>query len=123
MSYEEVEDLYPLSPMQQGMLFSSLLVPHAGVYVEQRLCSLHGALNVSAFERAWQQVADRHAVMRTSVVWEGGEQPVQVVHTQAELPLEVYPNGLAAEPLLVTISSNGFTKRLRMSRAGLVQAQ
>ena len=38
-------------------------------------------------------------------------------------PLEVYPNGLAAAPLLVTISSNGFTKKLRMSRAGLVQAQ
>jgi len=43
--------------------------------------------------------------------------------TVSTSPLEVYPNGLAAEPLLVTISSNGFTKRLRMSRAGLVQAQ
>src|SRR5947199_8463395 len=88
MSYEQVDDLYSLSPMQQGMLFSSLLAPQSGVYVEQRLCSLHGALNLSAFERAWQQVADRHPVMRTSFVWEGVEQPVQVVHTHAALRLE-----------------------------------
>jgi hypothetical protein len=43
--------------------------------------------------------------------------------TVSTSPLEVYPNGLAADALLITISSNGFTKRLRMSRAGLVQAQ
>jgi len=38
-------------------------------------------------------------------------------------PIEVYPNGLANNALVVTLSSNGFTKRLRMSRAGLVNAQ
>ena len=43
--------------------------------------------------------------------------------TVSTSPLEVYPNGLAADTLLVTISSNGFTKKLRMSRAGLVQAR
>ena len=43
--------------------------------------------------------------------------------TVSSSPLEVYPNGLAADTLLVTISSNGFTKKLRMSRAGLVQAR
>jgi Tfp pilus assembly protein FimT len=37
--------------------------------------------------------------------------------------VEVYPNGLANGPLLITISSNSFIKKLRMSRAGLVQAQ
>jgi Tfp pilus assembly protein FimT len=43
--------------------------------------------------------------------------------TVSTSPLEVYPNGLAADTLLVTINSNGFTKKLRMSRAGLVQAR
>jgi Tfp pilus assembly protein FimT len=37
--------------------------------------------------------------------------------------VEVYPNGLASDTLLMTLSSNGFTKKLRMSRAGLVQAR
>jgi Tfp pilus assembly protein FimT len=36
-------------------------------------------------------------------------------------PVEVYPNGLANNTLLITLSSNTFTKKLRMSRAGLVQ--
>jgi prepilin-type N-terminal cleavage/methylation domain-containing protein len=43
--------------------------------------------------------------------------------TVSASPVEVYPNGLAADTLLITLSSNGFTKKLRMSRAGLVQAR
>ena len=43
--------------------------------------------------------------------------------TASRSPVEVYPNGLATDTLLITLSSNGFTKKLRMSRAGLVQAR
>jgi amino acid adenylation domain-containing protein/non-ribosomal peptide synthase protein (TIGR01720 family) len=84
----DVEDVYPLSPMQQGMLFHSLFAPASGVYVEQLSCPLRGELNIPAFERAWRQVLDRHPALRTSFLWEGLDEPHQVVHRHVELPLE-----------------------------------
>lgn len=81
-----VQDIYPLSPLQQGMLFHSLLAPASGVYVEQRWCLLEGDLNVKAFQAAWQRVASRHPVLRSEFHWEETEQPMQVVYDQVQLP-------------------------------------
>jgi amino acid adenylation domain-containing protein len=88
MSMKKVEDFYPLSPMQQGMLFHSLYAPESGVYVEQMSCTLRGDLDTAAFERAWQRVVDRHAILRTAFAGEGLKEPVQVVHRQVKLPVE-----------------------------------
>ena len=49
---KNVETFYPLSPMQQGLLFHSLFAPESGVYVEQISCTLDVDLNVPAFQRA-----------------------------------------------------------------------
>ena len=87
MSSEHIEDIYPLSPMQQGMLFHSIYTPETGVYVEQLNCRLVGSLNVSAFERAWQMAVDRNPILRTAFVWEELDEPVQVVHKQVALPI------------------------------------
>jgi amino acid adenylation domain-containing protein len=88
MSMKNVQDFYPLSPMQQGMLFHSLYAPESGVYVEQVSCRLRGELDVAAFKRAWQRVAERHAILRTAFVGKGLKEPVQVVHRRVELPWE-----------------------------------
>jgi len=64
---KNIEDVYPLSPMQQGMLFHSLFAPASGVYIQQPNYELHGNLDISAFERAWQ-VVDRHPILRTACV-------------------------------------------------------
>jgi hypothetical protein len=84
---KNIESIYPLSPMQQGMLFHSLYAPESGVYVEQTVFSLRGNINVSAFESAWQKVVDRHSVLRTFFVWENRPTPLQVVLKQVDLPL------------------------------------
>ena len=84
----KVQDVYPLSPMQEGMLFHALLEPEAGVYCEQFVVDLDGDLDFVAFERAWRAVVARHAVLRTSFRWQGLERPMQVVHREIELPLE-----------------------------------
>ncbi|NJR60573.1 MAG: hypothetical protein HC769_18105 [Cyanobacteria bacterium CRU_2_1] len=86
MGRQNVEDIYPLSPMQQGMLFHSLESPHSGVYFEQFNFTLHGQLNSPAFRQSWQQVVARHAVLRTSFLWENLESPLQVVSKQVTLP-------------------------------------
>ncbi|MBD2690475.1 non-ribosomal peptide synthetase [Anabaena catenula] len=83
---KNIDDVYPLSPMQAGMLFHSLLAPESGVYCEQTSFELHGALNVPAFVQAWQQVIARHPILRTGCVWENLEKPLQVVGRQVKFP-------------------------------------
>src|ERR1041384_7725734 len=90
MRVENIEDLYELSPVQQGMLFQSLYAPQSGVYCIQLSCDLRGHLDVRAFVRAWQQVLERHTILRTSFFWEEIDKPLQVVHRRAALPLEEY---------------------------------
>ncbi|AUB35491.1 Non-ribosomal peptide synthetase component F [Nostoc flagelliforme CCNUN1] len=86
---KNLEDIYPLSPMQQGMLFHSLYAPDSGVYFEQLSCKLRGKLEVAKFEQAWKQVTDHHSVFRTAFIWEHHDQPLQVVYRQVRLPLEI----------------------------------
>ena len=81
-----IEDLYPLSPLQQGMLLHSLAAPGAGVYCQQLDWRLRGDLDTAAFLAAWRHLARRHAVLRSSLLWEGLETPLQAVHRHVELP-------------------------------------
>ncbi len=85
---QQVEDVYELSPLQQGMLFHTLHAPDSGMYYHQTAYTLQGAVDASAFRRAWQKVVDRHAVLRTSFHWDGLEKPLQVVHRRIDLPVE-----------------------------------
>jgi len=89
MSERRIEDIYPLSPMQQGMLFHSLAAPEAGMYVDQSVWSLRD-VNTSAFKRAWQYVVDRHQVLRTSFVWGDLDEPLQVVWQHIGLAWDEY---------------------------------
>lgn len=88
MSVRSIEDVYPLSPMQQAMLFQYQLGPGSGLYIQQVLCSLHEPLNVPVFRRAWNQVLMRHPALRTSFRWQGTGEPVQEVHAKAPLLFE-----------------------------------
>jgi hypothetical protein len=81
-----IQDSYPLSSVQQGMLFHSLYNPKSGVYVQQVSCDLHEALNVSAFNQAWQLVAARQPVLRTTFRYDSGDRPVQEVHHRVTIP-------------------------------------
>jgi amino acid adenylation domain-containing protein/non-ribosomal peptide synthase protein (TIGR01720 family) len=80
-----VEDLYSLTPVQQGMLFHTLFSPEENVYFRQSADRLVGNLDVASFKKAWQTVVDLHPILRTYFVWEGLDEPVQAVCRQAEL--------------------------------------
>ena len=88
MNQQNIEAIYPLSPMQEGMLFHSLMAPESGMYFEQLICTLEGDLNPAAFQQAWQQIVARHPVLRTAFVWKRLEKNLQVVQKQVEVPFE-----------------------------------
>ncbi|MGW3960832.1 amino acid adenylation domain-containing protein [Amycolatopsis sp. NPDC005003] len=75
----DVEDVYPLTPLQHGMLFRSLYDADSEDYFEQNGFVVRAGLTVDKFVAAWQQVVDRHAALRTLFAWEGLPRPVQVV--------------------------------------------
>jgi amino acid adenylation domain-containing protein/non-ribosomal peptide synthase protein (TIGR01720 family) len=83
-----VEDAYPLSSMQEGMLFHTVAAPESGVYVAQLTYGLHGALDPAALRRAWQHALDRHPALRTGFLWDQAALPLQVVCAGAQLPWE-----------------------------------
>jgi amino acid adenylation domain-containing protein/non-ribosomal peptide synthase protein (TIGR01720 family) len=80
-----VEDVYPLTPLQAGMVFHSLV--ETGAYVDQARLSLDGASDPGALAEAWQRVVDRTPALRSSIVWEGVDEPLQLVHRRATVPI------------------------------------
>ncbi|WP_339505384.1 non-ribosomal peptide synthase/polyketide synthase [Pseudomonas sp. RL_105y_Pfl2_101] len=85
---QAIDDLYPLSPMQQGMLFHSLL-GQGGDYINQMRLDVEG-VDPQHFRAAWQAVVDAHDILRSGFFWQGDlEQPVQIVQRQAEVPFRV----------------------------------
>src|SRR5262245_52237690 len=85
---QNIEDVYELSPLQQGMLFHTLRNPDSSMYFHQVVYTLQGSLDLHAFQQAWRKTVERHATLRTSFHWENLEKPLQVVHRQASVPLE-----------------------------------
>ena len=96
MNKKDIEAIYALSPLQQGLLFHSLYAPDTGAYVEQMSCTLSGPLDLPLLEQAWAQVIRRHTILRTGFVWERLEKPMQVVQKQAAMAAHAKPGQIHA---------------------------
>ncbi|MGQ9371958.1 amino acid adenylation domain-containing protein, partial [Azospirillum sp. A39] len=84
-----VADLYPLTPLQQGILFHGLYEPGGAAYLNQIAVTVD-ALDPDRFAAAWQAAVERHDVLRSAVLWQDGAAvPVQVVLRNAEFRPEV----------------------------------
>jgi len=83
---KNIEAIYPLSPMQQGMLFHLLHSPESGAYIRQLSWPIRRSLDAEALREAWHRVVDRHPILRSAFLWEGASEPVQVVRH------EVFPS-------------------------------
>ncbi|MEM9087119.1 MAG: amino acid adenylation domain-containing protein [Cyanobacteria bacterium P01_F01_bin.53] len=79
-----IENMYPLSPMQEGLLFHSLLSPTSGAYVPQVVLSFssqpENPINGQLLKQAWEEAITRHSILRTGFYWEQRDNPFQVVY-------------------------------------------
>ncbi|WP_159888659.1 non-ribosomal peptide synthetase, partial [Paenibacillus puerhi] len=76
----DIEDLYALTPMQQGMLFHSLLDADSGAYFEQMTFDLHGRFDVEAFRHSYTELVQRHEIFRSNVYTGWRNQPLQIIY-------------------------------------------
>ncbi|CAG8999283.1 MAG: Tyrocidine synthase 3 [Candidatus Celerinatantimonas neptuna] len=86
-----VQDVYPLAPLQEGILFHHLLNEEGDPYITRWILGFSDTENLNAFIDALRAVISRHDIFRTAVIWEGLREPVQVVWREASLPLHSLP--------------------------------
>lgn len=93
-----VDAVYPLTAVQNGILSHCLRDPDSDAYLVQMSCTIVGELDPQAFHAAWGQVFSRHAMLRSIVIWDKLDQPVQVIRSTLELPW-VYEDWRARPPV------------------------
>ncbi|HEY6928030.1 MAG TPA: amino acid adenylation domain-containing protein, partial [Steroidobacteraceae bacterium] len=86
-----IQDIYPLAPLQEGILFHHRLDAGRDPYVMPVLLELSSRKKLDRLLSAFQGVIDRHDILRTAVIWKGLEKPVQVVYRKVLLPLQELP--------------------------------
>lgn len=82
-----VESVYPLSPMQEGMLFHSLFDNDDGVYFEQLSVELLGGVDRELLKKAWVNVVNRHPALRSAFVWQDIDRPLQIVYRKIDMEI------------------------------------
>ncbi|PBP93536.1 non-ribosomal peptide synthetase, partial [Pseudomonas congelans] len=83
-----VQDIYPLAPLQEGILYHHIAAEQGDPYVLQAHFAFDDRASLDAFVQALQAVIERHDILRTAMLWKGLDSPVQVVWRHAQLPLE-----------------------------------
>ncbi|MDV0440742.1 non-ribosomal peptide synthetase [Xanthomonas sacchari] len=108
-----IQDIYPLAPLQEGILFHHLLGGAGDTYQLRLTLAFDDQARMRSFLELLQVVIDRHDILRTAVFWEDLQQPVQVVHRQAPLRIVELTTGAEA-PALAQLLAQTDPQRLQL---------
>ncbi|GGH14296.1 non-ribosomal peptide synthetase [Mucilaginibacter phyllosphaerae] len=86
---KSIEAIFPLTPMQQGMLFHSIIDENQTAYFQQVHCCFEGKADPDIIKQAWKVLLQRHEVLRSSFYWELQKESMQVIMQHAEVPVTV----------------------------------
>ncbi|MEC9375345.1 MAG: non-ribosomal peptide synthase/polyketide synthase, partial [Pseudomonadota bacterium] len=86
--FNSIEDIYSLTPLQEGMLFHSEFEDESDAYLTQFATDLVGPMDAAIFEESWKYLIKKYDVLRSSLHWQGLEKPVQIVHKEIEFALK-----------------------------------
>ncbi len=90
MSQMQVEDVWPLAPLQEGLLFHAAYdEDDRDVYVGQRVLTVEGQIHPEVLNRTWQALLDRHASLRAGFHHRASGDPVQVIVRTVAVPFRV----------------------------------
>lgn len=84
---------FPMTGMQEGMLYHSLVAPTSGIYCEQFVFRIEGALDVSRLRAAWQSVVDTNDILRVALRIKGVREPLHVPFDRVEAVFEFFDPG------------------------------
>lgn len=132
MNVDNVENAYPLTSAQLGMLYHTLSSPDSDVYMAYVVMTVKGALDIELFKKSWDHTYQRHESLRAGFLWDGLDEPLQVIFKQCPLSWQI--DYLPADGSIVTtedISRAVLDERLRkvdlsnapLSRLRLIQIQ
>ncbi|WP_335944804.1 non-ribosomal peptide synthase/polyketide synthase [Pseudomonas sp. G166] len=116
-----VQDIYPLAPLQEGLFFHYLLQDEGDTYLLHTTLAFSDEARLDAFCLALQQVIARHDILRTALAWEDLEQPVQVVWREAPLPIEILRITEADALAQLQAHTNPRQRRLDIRQAPLLR--
>lgn len=86
MNNKNIQAIYRLSPLQEGILFHHLESPNSGTYFQQFSCIFEHLDNPGRWHDCWQAMTHHYGVMRTLFTWEKRSEPLQVVRQNVTLP-------------------------------------
>ncbi|MBB3120918.1 non-ribosomal peptide synthetase [Pseudoduganella violacea] len=117
-----IQDIYPLAPLQEGILFHHVLQSEGDAYVTPQMLSFDSEQRLSRFVESLNQVIARHDILRTAVLWEGLKEPLQIVWREARLQTQWLDAGTDDAAAVLTAAVNPARYRIDVRQAPMIRA-
>ncbi|TMP30779.1 non-ribosomal peptide synthetase [Pseudoalteromonas rubra] len=121
---KNIQDIYPLAPLQQGILAMHTLSDGRDPYVTTMAFSFSQRALLQLLETQLNALIARHDVLRTAILWRGRTEPVQVVQREAQIAAQWLPvnAGQEVQAVFENYVAHG-AHRLELESAPMMQLQ
>ncbi|HLP47528.1 MAG TPA: condensation domain-containing protein, partial [Candidatus Kapabacteria bacterium] len=87
---KSIENIFALTPLQEGMLFHYLRSPHSELYFEQLSLEISGTIDIQVFQKTWHLIIETNEMLRTVFRWERLEKPSQIILKEPSFELRFH---------------------------------